>query len=110
MDTKSTVRPEREPTVSVEAQKEAVGFEQRNLDRRRIILENIHIAGLVVFWLFISVGTVFFLIWAWHLIAPDKWRFLNVEERNDLQMVILSAVSSSFATEISRRWLNPPKN
>jgi len=111
MSTLQTVEPEHEPAEATDAaRKEAMDFSARNLRRDNSIRTHIHLGGLVVYWSFLSVGVALFLIWAWHLGAPDKLRFLTIEQRNDLQMVLLSAVGSSFVTEASRRWLNPKKN
>jgi hypothetical protein len=110
MSTQPVVIPEQEPEASENAQKEAAHFADRNLKRDDAIRTHIHRGGLVVYWAFVSVGIGLFLIWSWHLGAPEKWRFLTVEQRNDLQMVLLSAVGSSFVTEASRRWLHPRKN
>jgi hypothetical protein len=107
MSTQPVVIPEQEPEASENAQKEATRFADRNLKRDDAIRTHIHLGGLVVYWIFISVGIGLFLIWSWHLGAPDKLRFLTIEQRNDLQMVLLSAVGSSFVTEASRRWLHP---
>jgi hypothetical protein len=104
------VVPEEEPAASDNALLEAARFADRNLKRDDAVRTHIHRGGLVVYWTFVSVGVGLFLIWSWHLGAPERWRFLTVEQRNDLQMVLLSAVGSSFVTEASRRWLHPRKN
>ena len=53
-------------------------------------------AGLLVFWIFISSRILLFLNLVWHLGAPTNLRFLNPEQRDDLQMALLSAIGSSF--------------
>jgi hypothetical protein len=110
MSTFPTVEPEREPESTDETRKEAIRFADRNLRRDESVRTHIHLGGLAVYWIFVSVGIALFLVWSWHLGAPERWRFLNVEQRNDLQMVLLSAVGSSFVTEASRRWLHPRKD
>ena len=107
MSTAPDVHPEQEPPASETAKTEAARFATGNLRRDEAVRTNIHIAGLLVFWVFVTVVLAMFLVLSWHLIAPESWRFLNPEQRDDLQMVLLSAVGSSFATVLSRRWLNP---
>jgi hypothetical protein len=101
------VRPEEEIAPSANAQIEAARITAGNLRRDESIRRHIHRGGLVIYWIFVIVGVVLFLIWAWHLGAPEKLRFLSVEQRYDLEMVLLSAVGSSFVTDASKRWLNP---
>jgi hypothetical protein len=109
MSTDLVVRPEQETAPSENAQTEAARISSGNLRRDESVRRHIHRGGLVIYWIFVSVGIALFLVWAWHLGAPEKWRFLTVEQRYDLEMVLLSAVGSSFMTEASRRWLNPRK-
>ena len=111
MSTIPTVNPEKEqPIPSPAALKEAAGFSEGDLRRDNAIRTQIHYGGIVIYWVFLGVGITLFLIWAWHLGAAEKYRFLTIEQRNDLQMVLLSAVGSSFVTEATRRWLNPRKS
>jgi hypothetical protein len=107
MSTFQTVQPEQEPATSHAALKESADFTSGKLERDESIRTHIHVAGLLVFWVFVSVVLAMFIVLSWHLAAPEKWRFLNSEQRDDLQMVLLSSVGSSFATVLSRRWLNP---
>lgn len=107
MATPPVVVPEKEPELSQAALTEATRFEDRDLRRDETVRTNIHIAGLLVFWVFISVLLVMGLVLAWHLVAPEKWRFLNGDQRGDLEMALLSALGSSFATVLSKKWLNP---
>jgi len=100
---------EPEPTPSPDAEKEAAGFQKGDLDRDEAVRTNIHIAGLIVFWVFISTGLLLFLVLAWHLGAPSNLRFLTPEQRDDLQMALLSGIGSSFATLVAKRWLNPKR-
>jgi hypothetical protein len=105
--TELKINPEQEPASSCDAQKEAAGFQQGNLDRDEAVRTHIHIAGLIVFWAFVIVGLALFIILAWHLGAPSNLHFLTAEQRNDLQMVLLSFIGSSFVTIVANRWLNP---
>jgi hypothetical protein len=104
------VQPEPEPQPTPDALKEAAGFSEGDLRRDNAVRTHLHRGGILVYWVFLGVGVILFLIWAWHLGAPDKYRFLTVEQRNDLQMVLLSAVGSSFVTQATQRWLNPKKS
>ena len=110
MNIEPRVIPEHEPEPSEKAEKEAARFASRNLQRDDTVRTHIHRGGLVVLWIIVSVGIGLFLVWAWHLGAPEKLRFLTVEQRDDLQMVLFSAVGSSFVTNVSRRWLNPKRD
>jgi hypothetical protein len=103
------LHPEAEPDATDRAQKEAARISEQNLRRDERIRNHIHLAGLIVFWVFVFVVVLICLslILAWHIGAPESWRFLNVEQRDDLKMVLLSAVGSSFVTVLSKRWLNP---
>lgn len=102
--------PEPEPKDRATAYEESASLFADNEARRQdSILGAIHVGGLIVFWTFVGVGTVLFAVWAWHMGAPEKWRFLTPEQRNELQAVLLAGVGSSFVTEASRRWLHETK-
>src|ERR1035441_6044056 len=99
MSADGIVVPEQEPEPTEKSLKEASAFARGDLRRYQEIQTHIHRAGLVVFWIFVSVGVILGLIWAWHIGAPEKWRFLDTEQRQDLQMALVSALGSSFVTQ-----------
>jgi hypothetical protein len=101
------VVPEQEPAPTEDAQKEALAISHGSLRRDESIRTHIHLAGLVLFWMFVFVMISLTLVWAWHLGAPERWRFLTSEQRQDLQMALLSAAGSSYITQVSKRWISP---
>lgn len=98
------VKPESEPEPSKRAEKEAAGIADGTLRRTEEVRANIHRGGLIAFWTLVIIGTSLTLVWAWHLGAPEKWRFLTTEQLSDLQKTLLAAIGSSAATQLSRRW------
>lgn len=104
------VRPETELQPSLRAEKEAAGISAGTLRRTEEVRANIHRGGLVVFWTLVMVGISLTLVWAWHLGAPAKWRFLTPEQLSELQKTLLAAVGSSAATQLSRKWLGDQGN
>lgn len=104
MSSGGLVRPEQQPRPTRKAEKEAIDIADGTLRRTEAVRTNIHYAGLFAFWTLVIVLTSLSLVWAWHLGAPEKWRFLNAEQLSDLQKVLLAAVSSSAATQLSKQW------
>lgn len=109
MNANGVVVPEQESEPSEDSLKEASAIARGDLRRHEAIQNHIHRAGLMVFWIAIVVGVALGLIWAWHIGAPERWRFLNTEQRQDLQLVLISMLGSSFVTQASRRWISPRK-
>jgi hypothetical protein len=107
MNTDGIVVPEREPESTPKAIKEAASIASGSLQRYEAVQTHIHRAGLFLFWMCVSVGTSLGLIWAWHLGAPERYRFLSVEQQSDLQKTLLAAIGSSTATQLSKKWLKP---
>jgi hypothetical protein len=101
------VVPEQEPEPTSKALKEATSIATGSLQRYEAIQTHIHRAGVFLFWMCVSVGTILALVWAWHLGAPERYRFLNTEQQNDLQKTLLAAVGSSTATQLAKKWLKP---
>lgn len=67
------------------------------------------VAALIVLAALLFAGTL--CIWAWHLIAPDKFRWLSKEELDKLQVLVFSGAASSLATVIGKRVIGgPPTN
>ncbi len=110
MNADGVVVPEQEPKTTVKSLKEASAFARGDLRRYESVQTHIHWAGLLVFWAFVIVVLVLALIWAWHLGAPEKWRFLSTEQQNDLQRVLLAAVGSSALTQVAKKWLSSKEN
>jgi hypothetical protein len=102
---KGIVKPEDEPKPTRRAETEAVKIADGTLQRTEQIRRHVHYGGLIAFWTLVVVGTSLTLVWAWHLGAPEQWRFLNTEQLSDLQKTLLAAVGSSTATQLSRKWL-----
>lgn len=46
-------------------------------------------------------------IWVWHLVAPDKWRWLSASELEKVQVLVFSGAASSLATVLGKRILGP---
>jgi hypothetical protein len=101
------VVPEQETEPTPKAFKEATSIASGSLRRYEAVQTHIHLAGLFLFWTLIAIGTTLMLVWAWHLGAPEKWRFLNVEQQSDLQKTLIAAIGSSSVTQLSRKWLQP---
>jgi len=99
------VVPESETSTTPLAQKEAADIADGTLRRSEAVATHIHRAGLCIIWVMVVMGTSLALIWAWHLGAPEKWRFLTVEQLSDLQKTLLAAVGSSTATNLGKRWI-----
>jgi hypothetical protein len=107
MNAGGIVVPEEEKEPSSTAYLEASAFARGDLRRYEAVRTHIHHAGLVVLWAVVLGGLILALIWAWHLATPESLHFLSMEQRNDIQMVLLSAVGSSFATQAGKRWIDP---
>jgi hypothetical protein len=56
---------------------------------------HINLALIFVFWIVAVSIMVGILIYAWHIVAPDKWKFLSEKGFNKLQTLLGSAVLSS---------------
>lgn len=108
MSSGGIVVPEQEPEPTEASLKEASAIARGDLRRHEALQSHIHRAGLLVFWIAVSVAIILGLIWAWHLSAPEKWRFLDTEQRQDLQLAHVSMLGSSFVTQASRRWFKNP--
>lgn len=44
-------------------------------------------------------------VWAWHLVMPDRWRWLSAEDRDLLQTILLSGALSAAATAAAKKVL-----
>lgn len=45
------------------------------------------------------------IVWAWHLVMPDRWRWLSAEDRDLLQTILLSGALSAAATAAAKKVL-----
>jgi hypothetical protein len=67
------------------------------------------VAALIVLAALLFAATL--CIWAWHLAAPDNFRWLSKEELDKLQVLVFSGAASSLATVIGKRVIGgPPSN
>ena len=105
MSADGIVVPEQEPEPTPKALKEATSIASGSLRRYEMVQTHIHRAGLCLFWVLVIAVGILSMIWAWHLGAPEKWRFLTTEQQSDLQKTLLAGVGSSAATQLSRKWL-----
>lgn len=53
-----------------------------------------------------SLMMLFATTWAYHLVMPEKWRFLSERDRDAVQTILFTAIASSFATQLVKRWEN----
>lgn len=68
--------------------------------------KHIHIAGIVMFWLFIAISSIVAIIWVLHIILPTDSRFLDETEIKNLSTILLSVVGSSYFTGFAKNWLD----
>jgi hypothetical protein len=104
------VVPEQEPDPTPKANKEATAIASGNLKRGEAVKTHIHWAGLTILWSAVTMGLILAVAWVFHLVTPDKWHFLSIEQRTDIQTVLLSALGSSFATTMAKKWIDPNNN
>lgn len=93
------------PSTTELARKEAVGIASGKLERDEAIRWHLHYGGVVVYWAFILAGVALLAAWVYHLVAPTKYHLLDMQQRFELQTIILSAIGSSFVTAVARKWV-----
>lgn len=99
--------PEDEPRASKKAKKEATRIAEGNLRemKQSVLISIVRVLSFSGLWLPFSCCLPSFGPGIW--LRPTAGTIYTVEEQNDIQTVLLSAVASSFATQMIRRWENP---
>lgn len=108
-----------EPSTPIESDElstlESQGFENDNLEQRAKIgdhrrregtLDNITSAAIYALRLAVALVGIFAVTWGWHIVMPDKWRWLDRDQVATLQSIIVSGVASSALTAYIRRYLS----
>jgi hypothetical protein len=103
-------QPEPEPRTTPQAQDEAAQFAARALQRGDTVQTHLHRGGLVVFWVALAILLSMLVVWAWHIITPDRYHFLNESASDRLQTILVSVLGSSFVSGAARRWINPKQD
>jgi hypothetical protein len=98
------IRPEITPETTALAQNEAIDIASGKLKRDENIRWHLHLGGIIAFWVGLVVGLLLVLVWAWHLAAPEGWQFLTIQQRFELQTIVLAVIGSSFVTTMAARW------
>lgn len=97
--------PEPEPEPTGAALDEAAFFASRERLRGDVRQSHLHLGGLIVFWSALIVLLSMIVVWAWHILTPDSWQFLNHEAKDKLQTILISILGSSFVSGAARRWI-----
>jgi hypothetical protein len=72
--------------------------------RHQTFRNQVNIATIGLFWIFVVCIAAGVLVFTWHLIAPICWHFLNDEALGKIQTLLGSALLSSALTGyVSRR-------
>ena len=96
--------PDGDEDALVESQLIAQGRLSKH-HRKETVRRQIHLATLLVFWVFVGVMLLLGAVWLYHLITPLARHFLSEEQLGTLQAVLLTAIGSSSITSHSKRWL-----
>ncbi len=103
------VKPEAEPRITEDAQKEAAGIAAGNLRRYEGMQQQFYWGGVLCFWVLLLCGMSLALVCMWHLVAPDHWRFLTAAQESELQRVLIAALGSSALTGYAKKLTRSPK-
>lgn len=77
-----------------EIRKRSQAREADRTERFRDEFERIALVGL---WVLALAILALFLVWFWHLVAPEAWRWLSDAEIGRVQSIVLGGVLASFA-------------
>ena len=86
---------EEEPELAAARQKHMLDI----IAIRRAFMRGVrHVAYVLPF-----LGFVMLLVWLWHLLAPDAYRWLGKDEIGHLQALLFSGAISALATAIATK-------
>ena len=105
-----TVRKEQPPPTDEKAEKEATNLATGRLQRAETTETHLHRLLLALFWTVAVSGVAMIAVWAFHMIAPDKCRFLSDARIDKIQGLLGTAVSSALFTDLVKRKIFPPEN
>ena len=73
-------------------------------ERDQQIRRQIHLGILIGFWVGFSLMIIFLIVWAWHLLLPERLYFVTPTNLDIIQAIIVSIVGSSFLTKHVRNF------
>ena len=92
--------PTEDPASKQLAEDEAAAFSKESLERnatlnshkrKQSLLSHFHTAMVIVFWLGVVLFIFSITFWAYHLLIPDCWHFLSVEQIQRIEQTLLTA-------------------
>lgn len=85
-------------------QEESVKFENHNeLNELEYIhkksdRKTLHKIKIITFWAFAALSGIYAVIYFWHSIAPDCWRWLTAEEVSDMKATAIAICAGVFTS------------
>jgi hypothetical protein len=73
--------------------------------RHQTFRNQVNLATLILFWLIVACVGAGVLVFAWHLVMPVSWHWLNDAMRDKLQTLLAAALLSSALTGYVNRRL-----
>jgi hypothetical protein len=111
----SEFSPEPTPEATKLAQEEAFHYgsgtleedgKQQDHTRRQKFRNHLNIATLAIFWVVVSLVIVGMIVYAFHILCPTAWHFLDAGQLGDLKSILATAILSSALTGYANKQMS----
>jgi nitrate reductase NapE component len=85
-------------TLDVEARKNAH-------NRNENFKNHLATAACCLFWLAVALLFAFGIVWAYHMITPTNWHFLDAQQIGAIQGMLFSGVISSLTSSFAEKYI-----
>lgn len=65
----------------------------------------LHRIKKICYYGFGAICTVFVIVWLWHVLMPERWRWLTENEITNIQSIALSIMTGAMASLVSSYFL-----